>query len=144
MRIKKPKGFLLFWVYDGNFFLGGGITQFKKDGIRELRIRKQNHPDAVIYWEEDRNYTYDEARNIAFIVAKTVQRLQPGIREAVRDTPAIARAALQRLGIPTPSREHNLQKAFGNELTEKILAVGQVDRLEKPDEIKQLEATKDE
>jgi len=123
------KNVYLFWIYDGNLFLGGGYTRNKKDGEIELVWRQSNHPTAVIYWEEEK-FTLENARTIAFIVAKTVQRIQPGIRQSARPNPAeLARPILKKIGIAVPSSQDNIKRILGNELAKQIAEKGQIEQL---------------
>mgnify|MGYP007070559981 CR=1 FL=1 len=131
---------MLFWVYDGNFFLGGGITKDESDGNNELEWRRQSHPNATLVWESDPRtgkrlkYTFADARARALMVAETVQRLQPGIRVAALGNHADAvRKTLDAMGVPAyklPSAEENLRRILGHEVTDKILEVGEVDKLQ--------------
>lgn len=101
----------LFWIYANDFFLGGGITRNPKDGEMELKMRQGSHPTAEIIWEDDK-YTYEEARRIAFVVAKTVQRLQPGFRQSVLPSLESAKRQLNvMLGNPSPSPEDTIRLA---------------------------------
>jgi len=132
------KDTLLFWVYDGDTFLGGGITKHKEDGYNELRWRQAIHPNATLVWERDPKtgnpvyFTVAEAQSRAMMVAQTVQRLQPGIRTAFLGNPAdAARATLGAMGLHNlPSATDNLRRILGHEVADKVLEAGEVDKLQ--------------